>query len=89
MYTDATAEKQTSTDMVQEQEPTGYKAFADDQVHWWKQAGLRRLYMFMPFLFLGSTTLGYDGSLLNGLQAMDSWETCNHIPTPYNNNQDC
>lgn len=48
----------------------------DDDVHWWKQPGLRRLYLLMPFLFLGSTTLGYDGSLLNGLQAMPSWKSC-------------
>ncbi|KEQ91840.1 hypothetical protein AUEXF2481DRAFT_48200 [Aureobasidium subglaciale EXF-2481] len=28
----------------------------------------------MPILFLGATTNGYDGSLLNGLQAMDPWQ---------------
>lgn len=50
--------------------------FAEDEVHWWKQPGLRRLYLLMPFLFLGSTTLGYDGSLLNGLQAMPTWQDC-------------
>lgn len=48
----------------------------NDNIHWWKQPGLRRLYLLMPFLFLGSTTLGYDGSLLNGLQAMPSWKEC-------------
>jgi hypothetical protein len=46
------------------------------EVPWWKQQMLRRLYFMMPFLFLGSTTLGYDGSLLNGLQTMDSWQDC-------------
>ena len=73
-------EKQATADMVQADETIGYDAFADDAVHWWKQPGLRRLYLLMPFLFLGSTTLGYDGSLLNGLQAMDSWESCNPPP---------
>lgn len=48
----------------------------NDDVHWWKQKGLRQLYLLMPFLFLGSTTLGYDGSLLNGLQAMPTWKEC-------------
>ncbi len=43
---------------------------------WWKQPELRKLYGMMVFLFLGSTTLGYDGSLLNGLQTMESWRTC-------------
>lgn len=42
----------------------------------WKQTELRKLYGMMLFLFLGSTTLGYDGSLLNGLQTMDSWQEC-------------
>ncbi|KAL3419463.1 hexose transporter protein [Phlyctema vagabunda] len=48
---------------------------------WWKQPYLRTLYFMMPFLFLGSTTLGYDGSLLNGLQTMDTWQEFFHHPT--------
>ena len=47
-----------------------------DEVHWWHQPNLRRLYLMMPFLFLGSTTLGYDGSLVNGLQTMPAWQNC-------------
>lgn len=43
---------------------------------WYKQHELRKLYFLMPFLFLGSTTLGYDGSVLNGLQTMDTWQSC-------------
>lgn len=45
-------------------------------VPWYKQSELRKLYILMPFLFLGSTTLGYDGSVLNGLQTMDTWQSC-------------
>lgn len=45
-------------------------------VTWWKHPGLRRLYIMMPVLFLGSTINGYDGSLLNGLQTMIPWQTC-------------
>lgn len=45
---------------------------------WYKQPNLRQLYLMMPFLFLGSTTLGYDGSLLNGLQTMASWQDCKY-----------
>ncbi|KAM0547499.1 hypothetical protein ACHAPJ_010372 [Fusarium lateritium] len=41
----------------------------------WKQTELRKLYFMMVFLFMGSTTLGYDSSLLNGLQTMGSWQT--------------
>lgn len=45
-------------------------------VPWYKQTQLRKLYFNMVFLFLGSTTLGYDASLLNGLQTMQSWQSC-------------
>jgi MFS family permease len=45
-------------------------------VTWWKDPGLRKLYVMMPVLFLGSTINGYDGSLLNGLQTMVPWQTC-------------
>lgn len=45
-------------------------------VTWYKDRGLRRLYMMMPILFLGSTINGYDGSLLNGLQTMVPWQDC-------------
>ena len=45
------------------------------QVTWWKDPGLRHLYLLMPILFLGSTINGYDGSLLNGLQTMEQWRS--------------
>lgn len=46
------------------------------EVTWWKDPGLRKLYIMMPILFLGSTLNGYDGSLLNGLQTMEPWQSC-------------
>jgi len=48
---------------------------------WWKQKGLRELYLMMPILFLGSTTLGFDGSLMNNLQSMIPWQDFFHDPT--------
>ncbi|KAF2799173.1 general substrate transporter [Melanomma pulvis-pyrius CBS 109.77] len=48
----------------------------EDARPWYQQPELRKLYLMMPFLFLGSTTLGYDASLLNGLQTMPAWKTC-------------
>jgi hypothetical protein len=50
------------------------------KVTWWKNRGLRRLYVMMPVLFLGSTINGYDGSLLNGLQTMEPWQDCTSQP---------
>lgn len=43
---------------------------------WYKQTQLRKLYISLGFLFLASSTLGYDGSLLNGLQTMNTWQMC-------------
>ncbi|KAJ9636856.1 hypothetical protein H2201_006476 [Coniosporium apollinis] len=59
----------------------GHPDFDESAVNWYKQPMLRRLYFMMPLLFLGSTTLGYDGSLLNGLQTMPSWQDFFHHPT--------
>ncbi|KAK4554238.1 hypothetical protein LTR86_008766 [Recurvomyces mirabilis] len=50
-------------------------------VTWWKKPGLRTLYLMLPILFLGSTTNGYDGSLLNGLQTMVPWQAYFNNPT--------
>lgn len=44
------------------------------QVTWYTNANLRKLYAIMPILFMGATTNGYDGSLLNGLQTMGHWQ---------------
>lgn len=53
----------------------------EEDIPWWRQHQLRKLYLLIPFLFLGSTTLGYDASLLNGLQTMPAWQTFFHSPT--------
>lgn len=57
--------------------------FSDDYTPWWQQSGLRRLYCLMPFLLLTQSTLGYDGSLLNGLQIMPSWQACKCLEVRY------
>ncbi|KAH6676928.1 lactose permease [Plectosphaerella plurivora] len=48
---------------------------------WYKQTELRKLYISLGFLFLASSTLGYDGSLLNGLQTMNTWQMFFDHPT--------
>ena len=69
------SESEKSAVVVTHVEPR-VKAPMGSDVSWWKQPFLRRLYFMMPFLFLGSTTLGYDGSVLNGLQTMTTWQDC-------------
>jgi len=53
----------------------------DETVTWWKSPGLRRLYLLFPFLLIGSTVNGYDGSLLNGLQTMSQWQSYFNYPS--------
>ncbi|KAL4930266.1 sugar porter family MFS transporter [Aspergillus undulatus] len=48
---------------------------------WYQQPRLRQLYLMMVILFLASTSLGYDASLLNGLQTMDTWAAYFNNPT--------
>ncbi|KAL4767001.1 general substrate transporter [Aspergillus nidulans var. acristatus] len=50
-------------------------------LHWYQQPKLRQLYIKMVILFLASTSLGYDASLLNGLQTMRSWAAYFDNPT--------
>lgn len=69
-------ENKHDVDIVHSEDIAVHNHNAEDPRPWYKQPELRRLYLMMPFLFLGSTTLGYDGSLLNGLQTMPAWKEC-------------
>lgn len=70
-------EKQTVAEAHEEYEQDGRNAsgptrFGEGQIDvpkvtWYRDPGLRKLYLMMPILLLGSTINGYDGSLLNGL----------------------
>ncbi|OIW30413.1 MFS transporter [Coniochaeta ligniaria NRRL 30616] len=50
-------------------------------VTWYKDPSLRSLYLRLPILMLCATTNGYDGSLLNGLQTMETWQNYFGNPT--------
>lgn len=63
-------------DIIHQEDASTHGHPKEDDRPWYKQSELRKLYLMMPFLFLGSTTLGYDGSLLNGLQTMPAWKEC-------------
>ena len=41
---------------------------------WWKDPGMRVSMLHIIILYLAVFSLGYDGSLLNGLQALPSWQ---------------
>ncbi|KAL4783607.1 general substrate transporter [Aspergillus varians] len=49
------------------------------KVTWWKMKGMRFVYLTLWAAMITSATNGYDGSLMNGLEALDSWnESYNH-----------
>jgi len=47
------------------------------RVTWYKQKGMRGVYVRLFFVVLTSATSGYDGSMMNGLQILPQWEKCN------------
>lgn len=47
---------------------------------WIKDPGLRRLNLGIGLMFTSAAANGYDGSLMNGLQALPICMLCTHIP---------
>jgi len=48
------------------------------RVTWYKQKGMRGLYLCLMFVVLTSATNGYDGSMMNGLQSLPAWKSYFH-----------
>ena len=48
------------------------------RVWWFQDAGLRKLYFLILVAILSSATNGYDGSMMNGLQALTYWKACEY-----------
>jgi hypothetical protein len=46
------------------------------RVTWYKQKGMRGLYVCLLFVVLTSATNGYDSSMMNGLQSLEQWRDC-------------
>ena len=44
------------------------------KVTWYKDKGLRRYYLCLMLVVLTSATNGYDGSIVNALQSMPTWQ---------------
>ncbi|KAF3384118.1 Lactose permease [Talaromyces pinophilus] len=51
------------------------------KVTWWKMKGMRFVYLTLWAAMITSATNGYDGSLMNGLEAMTSWNESYHNPS--------
>lgn len=68
--------KQTNVARVAEQSEVN-RLMRLDTTPWYRKPNLRRLYLFlMPSVLGCEMTSGYDGSILNGLQAVQPWLSC-------------
>ncbi|CAG8951282.1 hypothetical protein HYFRA_00008031 [Hymenoscyphus fraxineus] len=52
------------------------------RVTWYRQKGMRGLYICLLFVVLTSATNGYDSSMMNGLQTLEQWRDYYHQPSP-------
>jgi len=68
--------KQTDVDKVAAQSDVN-RLLKLDKKAWYEKPNLRTLYFFLVPSVLGvEMTSGYDGSILNGLQAVGPWLNC-------------
>ncbi|KAL9567405.1 hypothetical protein ACKAV7_008480 [Fusarium commune] len=51
-----------------------------DGLRWWQKPSLLRLNLCLFSLFLFAAANGYDGSMMNGLQALPQWQESLHHP---------
>ncbi|KIP06118.1 hypothetical protein PHLGIDRAFT_128472 [Phlebiopsis gigantea 11061_1 CR5-6] len=49
---------------------------------WWKNRRIVTLNLWIVLLLITSTTNGYDGSMMNGLQSLEQWRSAFNNPTP-------
>ena len=68
----------TQTDVAVVAAESEVKRLLDlDTIPWYKRRNLRRLYFALIPAVLGvEMTSGYDGSIMNGLQAVKPWLDC-------------
>ena len=54
-----------------------------DEVRWWKKPNLRFLYLILIPCGLGvEWTSGFDSSMMNSLQAVEAWRSCEWHTVP-------
>lgn len=47
---------------------------------WYQKRNLRTLYLFLVPAAMGvEWTSGFDGSIMNGLQSVEAWDSCQYI----------
>ncbi|KAF9445992.1 general substrate transporter [Macrolepiota fuliginosa MF-IS2] len=59
----------------------GYAHLIDNSRPWWRNSRLIFLNLWIVLLLITSSTNGYDGSMMNGLQSLDQWNAAFGTPT--------
>ncbi|RXK37335.1 sugar transporter [Tremella mesenterica] len=54
---------------------------ASDKLKWYQNKGALKLNFFLSIIMVGMVLNGYDGTLISGLQAFDSWQEDLNYPT--------
>lgn len=72
--------KQTLNARTIQEQSEVVRLLEQDTTPWYKKPNLRTLYLCLVPAALGvEMTTGYDGSVLNGLQAVEHWQTCEYF----------
>ncbi|KAL4248750.1 major facilitator superfamily protein [Abortiporus biennis] len=58
-----------------------YAHLIDHSRPWWKNRRLLVLNCWVALLLITSSTNGYDGSMMNGLQSLDQWKVAFNFPS--------
>lgn len=62
------------------QDPVLTRLIENDKVKWWKKRNLRWLYLFLYPTCMGiEITSGFDSQMINGLQLVNSWNSCQYL----------
>ncbi|KAI0355806.1 hexose transporter [Trametes cingulata] len=59
----------------------GYAHLIDNTRPWWKNTRIIKLNLCIALLLITSTTNGYDGSMMNGLQSLPQWNDAFNHPS--------
>ncbi|KAJ7200021.1 general substrate transporter [Mycena pura] len=71
----------SSTDTPATEDGLVSRLAAEDPIPWYRKPNLRVLYLLLFPTCIGvEMTSGFDSSMVNGLQAVDSWDTFYHSP---------
>ncbi|PAV15195.1 hexose transporter [Pyrrhoderma noxium] len=67
--------------IVNQEQSQGYLHLLDPKRKWYNNWRIIRLNAWIVLFLITSSTNGFDGSMMNGLQSLDQWESSFNYPT--------